>query len=278
MIKVDGKEINFNYFPNSEIELDHKSLPDLITKSGRLEVTFSFLSNDDLVKLMFIKDYLDELSLSLPIDLIIHYMPYSRMDRSEGGSHNSLKTIAKFINNLGFDRVLVIEPHSDVIPALLDRCRIIEMSLQLLPKVLSEISFDADKDYLVFPDATAQKRYGKFKGFKQILGFKTRVFETGEIGNLELAGKIDTGNERALIVDDLCSGGYTFYLTALKLREMGFKEIYLLVTHTENTVLKGKMIDSRLIDGIYTTDTIFNASHSLITVYSIEEIIKLEEI
>ncbi|MBL4931955.1 hypothetical protein JK634_09070 [Clostridium sp. YIM B02565] len=55
---------------------------------------------------------------------------------------------------------------------------------------------------------------------------------------LEISGNIKNENFVAIILVDLCSKGGTFMLTEEKLKEMGAKEIYLAVTHCENTIFE----------------------------------------
>ena len=50
---------------------------------------------------------------------------------------------------------------------------------------------------------------------------------------------------------------------------MGATDIYLVVTHCENTIFKGNLLNSDLITGIYTTNSILSESHEKIKVYEI---------
>ena len=58
-------------------------------------------------------------------------------------------------------------------------------------------------------------------------------------------------------------------LTASKLKEMGATQIYLAVTHCENTIFEGDLLSSDLITKIYTTNSILNKEHKKIKVYEI---------
>jgi ribose-phosphate pyrophosphokinase len=60
-----------------------------------------------------------------------------------------------------------------------------------------------------------------------------------------------------LIVDDICSRGGTFYHSAKALKEAGANKIYLYVTHLETTVFDGDLLNSGLVEKIYTTKSIF---------------------
>src|SRR5437763_13037552 len=106
MILLNGKEVEFSTFPNGETHFKNAGLK----VDSMNMVSFKYTNDSDLVKLMFLKNYLDHYSIRNT--LIIYYMPYSRMDRSEGGSPFTLKYVANFINSLKFNSIQVIEPHS----------------------------------------------------------------------------------------------------------------------------------------------------------------------
>jgi len=53
------------------------------------------------------------------------------------------------------------------------------------------------------------------------------------------------------------------------LKELGAKEIYLWVTHCENTILEGELLTSGLIEKVYTTNSIFTKEHEKIEVLSL---------
>lgn len=253
MILLNGKEVQFETFPNGETKV--------IIDENNIEIvnliSFKYKGDSDLIKLMFVKRYLDDHELSVMNYLYIYYMPYSRMDRVEGNSVFTLKYISDFINNLKFERVEVIEPHSDVTAALLNNVKAKFINFDLLPLVMKDVGFDKEKDYLFFPDAGAQKRYHSLLGFKQLVGYKHRDFETGEIKSLQVVGEVPYEKRKIIIVDDLSSYGGTFLHSGNKLKELGFKEIYLLVAHAEDSIFKGKLLkDDSPITKIFTTNSI----------------------
>ena len=71
---------------------------------------------------------------------------------------------------------------------------------------------------------------------------------------------------RVLIVDDICSRGGTFFYSAQKLKEAGATDIYLYVTHCENTILEGELIKSGLVTRIFTTDSIYSGKDENINI------------
>ena len=76
------------------------------------------MTSQSILDLIFITNALKDLGRN--VHLIIPYMPYSRMDRTEGHTVFTLKYFANIINGLGFNKITVCEPHSDVTPALLN--------------------------------------------------------------------------------------------------------------------------------------------------------------
>lgn len=271
MIYVNGKKIKFNRFPNGETLVDGNEL--LFAAQGDIvnEIGFKYQEDSDLIKLMFVKKHLDEHNLLSK--LVIYYMPYSRMDRVEGNSVFTLKHVAEFINDLAFADVVVIEPHSDVTPALLDYAQPVYTNFDLLPEVLKEIGFDKEKDYLFFPDAGAQKRYSKLKGYRYLVGYKHRDFESGEIKSLDIVGEIPSEPFKVLICDDLSSYGGTFLASGNALREAGATEVYLLVAHCENSVFEGKLLlEGSPINKIFTTNSILTRGTNKIKQYEIQNL------
>lgn len=276
MIWLNKKELHFSQFPNGESNVYAEDFKHLVKSSNTIH--FKYESDQDLIHLMFVKKHLDTFVVDYT-NLIIFYMPYSRMDRSEKGSVFTLKYVAEFINELGFCKVTTIEPHSDVTPAVFKNARSYMINEDLLPKVMDEVGFDKDDDYLVYPDAGAQKRYAKMFDGHTLVAHKDRDFATGRIKSLELMGDKDANltGRTAIIVDDLSSYGGTFLLTAAQLKARGFSKVYLLVAHAETSIFKGNLFDADSpIDKIFTTDSIISTEHNLqqpekLHVYSVME-------
>jgi ribose-phosphate pyrophosphokinase len=255
VIKLNGIEVDFKSFPNGETLVNGDQLSLLTDTFYINKIVFKFENDGDLIKLMFVKKYLEDKNLSA--SLKIFYMPYSRMDRVEGNSVFTLKYVSNFINSLDFVKVEVIEPHSNVTMALLNKSYATYPTIELLETVIQEIGFNKNEDYLFFPDVGAMGRYKNVNGFKQLVAHKVRVFGTGEITSLDVMGKVDKTGFKALIVDDLSSYGGTFIASAAKLKEMGASEIYLLVGHAEESIYKGKIFDNNsYINKVFTTDSI----------------------
>ena len=183
----------------------------------------------------------------------------------------TLKWSAELINGLGFSKVRVLDPHSSVSEALIDRIEVespkpyIEQVIGLLRDRTGEMPA------MFYPDEGAGKRYGGMIPLPYAFGIKRRDWKTGQIRGLDVAGAVeDITGKTVLIVDDICSRGGTFYHSAKKLLELGAKEVYLFITHCEDTVLEGELLTSGLIRQIFTTDSILTAEHEMITKIHLE--------
>jgi ribose-phosphate pyrophosphokinase len=249
MILYNGREVHFGRYPNGEVNLrkfkiDPQDLDHV--------VTLKYEGDEDLFHLLLVRD-----ALSVRPILRILYAPYSRMDRESDVFIFSLKTFAKFINAMDWERVVIYEPHSDVTPALLDRVQVVHVTASERMKDEIDRSFDGQSYQVCYPDVGALKRYQEdFEDADSLVGFKVRDFETGRILSLDIQGRRVSDN--VAIVDDLCSKGGTFVLTAEKLRALGFKKVVLAVAHCENTVYDGVVFSSGLIDKVITTDSILS--------------------
>lgn len=259
MITSDLMDFFVEKFPNGEKRIS-VAFEDSFHFHPEATITFKYETDSDLMDLFFIKKHIDERYPTAKITLRVHYFPYSRMDRVEGTSLIfTLKHVAAFINSLNFNSVYILEPHSHVAPALIDRNKIGLISADLLKNASIFENFNPSKDVIYFPDLTAEKRYAESAiGWNVLTGVKKRNFTTGEITDLKIVGNVPAEPFNVIMIDDLCSKGGTFIMGAKKLIDLGAKKIVLCVAHCENTIFKGEIPNERLIDAVYTTDSILD--------------------
>lgn len=269
MIKINGKTIVSEKFPNKETKVI-----DFIENVERDEclLELKYESDEDLIALMFAKKRLDEKGFKTK--LFIWYMPYSRMDREMPGNLFTLKYTCEFISSLNFLEVIVMEPHSD---KTIENFKNYGTNIKdIYPvkdwvyKVMKEENFTS-RDHIVYPDKGARARYADVN-LPNLLTFdKKRNIETGVIESIALRdGEVNKGS-KCIIIDDLCSKGGTFMSVGKSLKEMGVKEISLLVAHCEDTIFKGDLLkENSPIDVIYTSDSILTETHPKIKKLALE--------
>ncbi len=265
MVTINGVEIGLDCFPNNERIFK----TDDITGSLGFTIEMKYEYDIDITKLIMAKRFLDDKYNNPRVYLKMLYIPYSRMDREIEGYMFSLKYFCKIINELNFHSVLVLDAHSNVSTALLDRCKEINPS-KFINNILSYFKTnDIILDYVFYPDNGACKRYTETLNLHEYIpyfyGNKKRNLQTGEIIEYELVNTPDIQDRNILIIDDLCAGGRTFYEAAEKLKENGANNIYLYVSHCENSIYNGKLLKSGLLSQIFTTDSLLrNWESSLI--------------
>ena len=255
MITLNKQYVITEYFPNNETKV--KDFEGIIMENNLLE--FTYREDGDLIRLMFVKRRIEEKSAECI--LVMNYMPYSRMDRKIDGDLFTLQYVCRFINDLKFSHVYVIEPHSSKTTELLERSEAIYPAQSWLPEIMSAMNF-TDNDRIVFPDKGAASRYKGYYHDDICVFEKTRNPLTGKIENMILKeGSLPQG-AKCIIVDDLCSAGGTFAWAGSILKDMGASDVRLVVTHCEPTIFSGTLLnDNSPIDLIYTSRSMMDTEH-----------------
>lgn len=264
MICVNGRKIEFSSFPDGTTSFRY----DPTKETEGFYVTWSYDGDHECILLLYLVRHI---RASIGEDAYIHlYMPYipnARMDRTK--SHDevfTLKWFAEFINSLHFNRVSVHDPHSNVSEALIDHVYVVSAH-DCVEAVLEKLDVEDGKSVLLcYPDEGAAKRYSAMFEKEYVFGIKHRDWRTGKIERLELSGADQVNGRNILIVDDICSRGGTFTHMAKALKEAGAKEIFLYVSHCENTIERGTVLTDGMISHVFTTDSIYRGKSPLVTV------------
>ena len=259
MIKLNGNEVNLGSFPDGTLLIKQD------VTSAEAEIEWYYENDRELVALIYLTKHLNSHGIT-KIRLFMPYIPNARQDRVKGGEDVfTLKYFAQVINSLGFESVTVLDPHSTVSEALIDRIVINSPKGNVL-KVISAIeSAEGEKPFMFYPDEGASKRYSGMVELPYAFGIKKRDWKTGQIQGLDVSGE-GMSAKPVLIVDDICSKGGTFLFSAQKLKELGAGNIYLYVSHCEKSILEGELINSGLLKKIYTTNSICRFSHEMIEI------------
>lgn len=236
-----GFEYEKFYFPVGELHVRIKAIHSI--PPSPLGAVLSFERNDDIIEVLLLADALRRMGRQLE-DLHLPYIPYSRQDRvAEPGDTFSLSVFARMVNSIRARRVTVVDPHSDVGPALINNCVIIPQHEVFAPRLK-----EMDDFWLVAPDAGATKKIYRLASLVKTLGVvecsKLRDTKTGKITGVKVNAD-NLGGKAAVVVDDICDGGATFVLLAEALAKAGAGALHLYVTHGFFT--KGISV----FDGIY---------------------------
>lgn len=219
-----------------------------------VDVNFVFEKNEDIIELLLFCDAAKRSGKKLA-NLYMDYVPFSRQDRTNAiGESFSLAVFANLINSLAFEHVHIMDPHSDVTPALIQNVRVKNQWDLIAPLILKHVH---SQFWLVSPDAGALKKTHKLaqllntprlKGV--IESSKIRNTSTGEITGTVVHQKELSTVDTFVIADDICDGGRTFIELANQMRRQGANYIDLFITHGFFT--KGLEVFVGSIDHVYT--------------------------
>lgn len=252
MIKLNGNVIEQGRFPDGTLALKKIDVS-LFSDKFINWIDWLYDGDEEMFTIMSLVDVVKRNSRG-GIYLRMPYLPNARMDRIKTNTENfALKVFANWINSLGFDMVIVDNVHSNVSNALVNNI------FDYMPECdINDIKYNFD--VIFFPDEGACKRYKDMNIIKELglpiaFGIKNRDWNTGEIIGLDVMGA-DVKDKNVLIIDDICSKGYTFYYSGKKLRELGASDVRLYITHCEDNIQNGEILKTDVISKVYTTDSI----------------------
>lgn len=260
LINAANSDISYKLiqFPDGQphIKLDMASLENIDRKEP-LNIISRIATANDLLLVLFIKNSLDYLEFEQVV-LNISYLLAARMDRvMTTGEPFSLKVIAQLLNQAGFKKIRIFDPHSEVSTALIDRS---------YPVTNHTFVQDVLQDYfsrhqpgpfcLVSPDAGALKKIHQLAQFLQVEDvvecMKERDVKTGALTNFTTtASATHLQGKTCFIIDDICDGGGTFTGTAQLLKSKAAARVILVVSHgifSKGTQLSG-------VDDIFCTNS-----------------------
>lgn len=181
------------------------------------------------------------------VQALIPYLPGARQDR---GNPFGAQVYANLINAMQADEVVCFDPHSPVMPALVDNLRTVGAETVIGRAVRKSLSGYAG---IICPDAGARERTARTAaalGLPLFLAEKHRDFATGTLSGFSCEELPAEG--RFLVVDDICDGGGTFMGLAAA-TGLGPDRLDLWVSHG---VFSGRAARLRQAYGsIFTTDS-----------------------
>lgn len=210
----------------------HISIDPIKFVSEDVVITSRVRCSDDIMLILLAADALKGMGFK-NIDLYIPYIPYARQDRRTSvGEPISIKIFANLINSVGFNKVIVVDPHSYVSTVVIDNCEVNDGMAYAVTMVNAAKLQDC---ILIVPDAGAMKRCETLNKFVHFPGMyqctKMRDYKGNIVKTHINAAPDQIKGKSFFIFDDICDGGRTFIEIAKVLKEYGAKEVFLYVTH-----------------------------------------------
>jgi ribose-phosphate pyrophosphokinase len=266
MIQFNGNKIELGTFPDGTL------LMKLAVMGDQIEIQWYYENDAELFALICAAKHLRRINSNVSLSLFLPYIPHGRMDRVyETSDVFTLKYFAEIINSLAFDKVTVLDPHSNVSAALIDNIHILSPIpyIQQAMKLIQDI--EGETPLLYYPDSNAAKKYSEALAHPYCYGNKKRNWSDGKIIGLEVMDNSnDIANRCFLMIDDIISYGGSMYYSASALKGLGANNIYAFASHAENSVLDGRLIQSGLINRLFTTNSLYTGQHDLIHVSKLQ--------
>jgi len=245
------KSIDYKKFTFSGGE-PHIVINEDLSEVDEINISHRIRSFNDMGLLLLAINALRNMGVE-KINLLLPYFPAARQDRiMRQGEALSVKVYADLINSLNLNSISIFDPHSDVSPALLNNCKVID-NHQFIKTVLQELKEDT---LLISPDAGAFKKIDKLATYLHkdeiVACSKSRNPKTGKLSGFKVYAD-DLKGKDCLIVDDICDGGGTFLGLAKELKAKNAGKLYLAISH--GICSKGFDNLSKEFEKIYTTDS-----------------------
>lgn len=224
MLSIADKQVPTTLFPDNTTQV-WKLPPEWLQHGTSITVEWRFSIESDFLQLAQLKELLDYNSVNAILK--IKYLPYGRQDKNvDNMTTFALVPFAKLLNSLKFQKIIIIDPHSNVALDLIHNSE-----AEYPSGFLYTVMKSCGTDLVCYPDKGARTKYSNIYSFpcSYIYGEKVRDQQTGRIVAYDLVG--DCRNRNVMIVDDICDGGSTFILLTHKLLLAGAKEVDLFVTH-----------------------------------------------
>ena len=252
MIKLDDVVVEQKHFGDNTLNL--KVDPDIYFNHKTRKISWLYENDAELFTIICLAKKFSNYNLYLDL----YYLPHARMDRVKNNEDVfTLKYFCEVINSLNFKKVTILDPHSDVGPALLNNVIVLNPKI-FINNAINQMSEDI---IIVFPDNGAEKRYSSLipNNIKFTYCVKHRDWKTGRISDLTLMNPEIVKGKPVLIIDDICSYGGTFDQATNAIMKAGTTEVYLYVTHCEDNIFKGNLLKNPNIKKVYTTNTILHS-------------------
>lgn len=186
------------------------------------DMIISIQTSDDIIRMLQVASMMQKKK-----NLYIRYLWGGRSDKLYDGSRD-VGIICDLINSLNFEKVMILEPHSEIPLFLIDN------SIEWISPIYEFLNneYDLHECTLIIPDAGSYKKLNNIliKNEKFIDKFRSSLncYKYRSDGVPILSVQEHERIDRAIIVDDLCDGGRTFNTIA---QMINAKHKILAITH-----------------------------------------------
>lgn len=192
------------------------------------------------------------------ITLVIPYLGYSRQDRQVlAGDSVASDALIRALAAAGASRIVTVDLHSERVAAA---SPIPIVNVSALPKLAAELKKEGlpKNVTVVSPDKGGLKRAERFAELlgdgAQTVWIEKKRLENGTVAVERVHGELS--GQTAIVVDDILDTGGTVAQAVNLLKDRGYKDICLSVTHGGFSGIADVIINDLNLRKIFVTDTI----------------------
>jgi ribose-phosphate pyrophosphokinase len=253
-------DFHLSTFPGGEPHFYFKQCP---SDARDLVITQRYNTVADLMLIIIANDAARRLGFT-NIELVLPYFPAARQDRvCNPGEALTVKVFADLINACNFSKVHIYSPHSEVTPAVINNCTLIERDEEFLYNIVVGRGYQRLKEInIVCPDAGAGKRVSKLSKslvndwpdlkVNLIRCEKVRDVATGELKEFFVQAD-DLGFYPTIICDDIVAYGGTFKGLGEILKQKNAGDLVLFTSHAD--CIEGIDAMTKYFDYFYTSNS-----------------------
>ena len=213
-------------------------------------------SNENWMELFLIIDALKRADAK-SITAVVPYYGYCRQDRkNEPRVPITAKLVANLLTASGPNRLVALDLHVDQIQGFFDIPIVHTRARNVFLERFNELLIDKENLIVVSPDVGGVARA---RGLAKSLGTDLAIVDkrrdrANECEVVNVVG--DVSGKDVVLIDDIIDTGGSLIKSAIALKEMGARKIYVFATHAVFSNNAYEKLNDSVIDKIFITDSI----------------------
>lgn len=197
-----------------------------------VDISWFYESEDELLRVVALGHEL--IRRGADVSLAMPYVPYARADAVlDDTDVLTLSSFAEILNTVGFWTIDVLDAHSEVASALIDRCHN-ELPIRYIEDACAAHGFRSGEDVLLFGNAGMAKSLAGELPYPYAVAVSMRDWRTGQDTGTVIAGDVPEG-AKVMYVGDICSYGKDAADALRAAKAAGASECHCFFTHLEGS-------------------------------------------
>jgi ribose-phosphate pyrophosphokinase len=266
-VRINNKKIIVNKYDNNELFISKKDIEEAISlREKNVIIDFEYESSDSLISLILALNYIREvIGENKNIIIDTGYFPYTR--ESKNNNVDTIEPLALMLRPFIDYRTTIILNDSTNYDFMIS---LVESFYKFSGSISSRITINnALHKIIKYSLSNGYLKYNKntYFAFRNKEVFDRFKLSESKYIYIKDNGEIETkcipdGDFNVIILDNICSRGGTFYNLSKSLKNLGAKDITLVSTFCEESILDGPLLkEDSPIDRIITTNSLISETN-----------------